>query len=166
MGMIATKMKWLLLGAVMVLAGGASAQTPVDPPSGALDPPPGPQDYIETLPAEQWTFGRLLWQGRDPCTPDFCEAAYNAAPLSILISKEKNCCGDPGYSVTIVGRVSKCSASSYYLAWSKDLDRLTRQGRVALASRHVTQIASSIAAACGATFRDPIPTETLNRLFN
>lgn len=144
----------------------ATAQTPVDPPSGRMDPPPGLQDYIAALPASQWTFGSLLWQGSEPCAPSSCQAAYNAAPLLLLAHRQDYCCGEPGYSVTIIGRVSGCASVSYYLAWSKDLDAMTRQERVALVARHVTGIAKSISAACGAKAPGAIPTEALNKLFD
>src|SRR3569832_1841265 len=55
---------------------GASAQA--DPPSRAIDPPPGALDYVEKLAPKQWMFGRLLWQGLEPCTRDRCEATNNA----------------------------------------------------------------------------------------
>ncbi|NUQ19031.1 MAG: hypothetical protein HOP95_11390 [Sphingomonas sp.] len=97
-----------------------------DPPSGSLDPPPGPQDYIAAFPPHRWVFGKLLWQGREPCTSDFCEAAYNAEPLFLLVQKEKNCCGSAGYSITIIGRVKDCPSVSYYLVFSKDLYKLTK----------------------------------------
>src|SRR3569832_1549361 len=87
---------------------GASAQA--DPPSRAIDPPPGALDYVEKLAPKQWMFGRLLWQGLEPSTRDRCEAAYNAAPLSILVAKEKVCCGGPGYSIKVTGSVSGCPA--------------------------------------------------------
>jgi hypothetical protein len=137
-----------------------------DPPSGIIDPPPGPQDYIGTFPAHQWVFGNLLWQGSEPCTHVRCEAAYNAEPLFLLVQKEDACCGGPGYSLTVIGRVKGCPSSSYYLAWSKDFDNLGTSGRLAFLSRHVATIAAAISASCGKSLKTPIPTDPLSVLWN
>src|SRR5690348_17112196 len=118
----------------------SASSMPRDPPSGVIDPPPGPQDYIAAFPSSHWVFGKVLWQGHEPCTKDFCEAAYNAQPLFLLVQKEKACCGGDGYSVTVVGRVAGCSSVSYYLVWSKDIDKLGRTERDAFLSRHVASI--------------------------
>jgi hypothetical protein len=136
-----------------------------DPRSRLIDPPPGPQDYIAALPQNHWIFGKLLWQGREPCTKDFCEAAYNAQPLYLLVQKEKNCCGEAGYSLTVVGRVAGCSSVSYYLVFSKDFDRLGRAQRLALLSRHVVGIASTISSSCGKSLGAHIPTDALSSLW-
>lgn len=136
-----------------------------DPPSGSLDPPPGPQDYIGAFRLHTWTFGKLLWQGREPCTKDFCEAAYNARPLYLLVQKEKNCCNHSGYSLTVVGRIEGCSSASYYLAFSKDFDRLSKAQRLAFLSRHVVGVGSGIVGECGKSLTAPIPTKALSRLW-
>ena len=160
-------MNGAFVGLVAVAALVASASpAPVDPPSGMIDPPPGPQDYIAAFPARSWAFGKLLWQGREPCTKDYCEAAYNAQPLFLLVQKEKACCGGDGYSLTVVGRVEGCASVSYYLAWSKDFDRLGKSERLAFLSRHVTQIASAISSSCGKSLSVPIPTDALSVLLS
>jgi len=111
-------------------------------------------------------FGKLLWQGREPCTKDYCEAAFNAQPLFLLVQKQKACCGGRGYSLTVIGRVEGCASASYYLAWSKDFDRLGKSGRLAFLSRHVTQIASAISSSCGKSLSVRIPTEALSTLWS
>ena len=152
---------------VAVAALGASTSlSPVDPPSGVIDPPPGSQDYIAAFPARSWVFGKLLWQGREPCTKDHCEAAFNAQPLFLLVQKEKACCSGDGYSLTIVGRVEGCSSASYYVAWSKDFDRLGKAERLAFLSRHVTQIASAISSSCDKSLSVPISTYALSQLWS
>jgi hypothetical protein len=150
--------------AIAVLAASSSV-APADPPSGTIDPPPGPQDYVASFPARTWVFGQLLWKNREPCTNDYCEAAFNAQPLFLLVQKEKACCGGDGYSLTVVGRVEGCASSSYYLAWSKDFDMLGKAERLAFVSRHVTQIASAISSSCGKSLDARIPTDALLALW-
>ena len=83
-------MNGLIIGLVALAALVATGATGADdPPSRQIDPPPGPQDYIAAFPPNRWVFGKLLWQGREACTKDYCEAAYNAQPLSLLVQKEK-----------------------------------------------------------------------------
>jgi hypothetical protein len=151
--------------AIATLATSPSS-APSDLPSGLLDPPPGPQDYIAAFPPRRWVFGKLLWQAREPCTKDFCEAAYNAQPLFLLVQKEKACCGGAGYSLTVIGRVEGCSSVSYYLAWSKDFDKLGKVERLAFLSRHVAGIASKISSSCGKSVAAPIPSDALSRLWS
>lgn len=160
-------MKVPFVGLVAVAAVVASASSaPPDPPSGTIDPPPGAQDYIAAFPTGSWVFGKQLWRGREPCTKDYCEAAYNARPLFLLVQKEKACCGGAGYSLTVVGRVEGCSSGSYYLAWSRYFDKHGTGGRLAFLSRHVTQIASGISSTCGKSVGLPIPTGALSRLWS
>ena len=146
------------------LTPGMAAVRP-DPPSGVIDPPPAEQDYIAAFPSRSWVFGKLLWQGREPCTKDYCEAAYNANPLFSLVQKEKACCGGEGYSLTIVGRIKSCSNVGYYLAWSKDLDKKGKLGGVEFLSRRVVQIASAIGSSCHRPSSDVIPTRVLSKLW-
>jgi len=155
--------RFLSLAALAALAAAPPARP--DPPSGLIDPPPGPQDYIAAFPQNTWVFGKMLWQGREACTKDFCEAAYNANPLSLLVQKEKACCGGTGYSLTIVGRIKDCPDVSYYLVWSKDFDELGKAGRLAFLSRYVTGIASKISSSCAKTLNAPIPTGALSGLW-
>ena len=151
--------------AVAALATTASSVSS-DPPGRLIDPPPGPQDYIATFPSHSWVFGKLLWQGREPCTADFCEAAYNARPLFLLVQKQKACCGGEGYSLTVIGRVEGCASSSYYLAWSKDFEKLGKSERLAFLSRHVASIASNISSSCDKSLDAPIPTDALSGLWS
>ena len=150
--------------AALIIATGVGA-VGADPPSGTIDPPPGPQDYIKSFPQGQWTFGRLLWQSHDPCDASRCEAAFNYAPLFVLVQKERNCCGEDGYSINIVERIEGCSANGYYLVFSKDLDRMSQSERQALVTRHVGQLASAMRSACGVTAVGDVPTDDLKRLW-
>ncbi len=154
-----------IAAAVALLAAPAAGAAPPDPPSGTLDPPPGAQTYIKSLPQGRWTFGRLLWRGMDSCDAYRCEAAFNDGPLFVLVQRERYCCGQDGYSLTVTAGVEGCSASGYYLVFSKDLDRMTQPERVSLAARHVTQLASSMRTACGVKTSGNIPTDELERLW-
>lgn len=155
-----------ITGFLAIAALAAAAQSASeDPPSETIDPPPGQQDYIAGFQSHRWVFGKLLWQGKEPCTKDWCEAAYNAQPLYLLVQKQKACCGGKGYSLTVVGRVADCASVSYYLAWSKDFDRFGDAGRLAFLSRHVAGIAAAISASCGKPLVEPIPTNELAGLW-
>jgi hypothetical protein len=156
-------MNGVLTGLAMLAA--VTSSTRSDPPGGILDPPPGPQDYIGDFPLHRWVFGKLLWQGPEPCTSDFCEAAYNARPLYLLVQKEKNCCGEAGYSLTVVARMAGCSSVSYYLVFSKDFDKLRKAERLAFLSRHVVGVASAITSSCGRPLGASIPTASLSSLW-
>jgi hypothetical protein len=155
---------WIAIGAAALFAAQPSVGAALDPVSGAIDPPPGPLDYVKAFPSNKWVFGKLLWQGGEPCTEAACEAAYNADPLSILVQRQNACCGGSGYSITVIGRVANCSGSSYYLVWSKDLDRLNKADKLSLLSRHVASVANSINSECGVRGTVAIPTEDLERL--
>jgi hypothetical protein len=150
--------------AALLSAPGAWAAPP-DPPGGTLDPPPGPQTYIKSLPQGRWTFGSMLWRGLDPCDASRCEAAFNDGRLAVLVQKERYCCGQDGYSLTVTAVVEGCSASGYYLVFSKDLDRMSPPERLALASRHVAELAGSMRSACGLKTGGDIPTDELERLW-
>jgi hypothetical protein len=152
---------WISIAGLLTSA----SAVPPDPPSGFLDPPPGTQDYIGAFPRHTWVFGKLLWQSHDPCTKDFCEAAYNADPLFLLVQKEKACCGGAGYSLTIVGRVKGCSNVSYYLVWSEEFRKARQADLLAFLGRHVAGIASAISSSCGEPLNGPVATEPLSGLW-
>ena len=154
---------WLILASAALLSACATGSR-VDPPSGIIDPPPAPADYVGAFPANQWVFGHLLWQDRNPCDAQSCEAAYNAAQVYVLVSREHNCCGDSGYSITIQANVAQCSGVSYYLAWSKDLERLKRPERLAFLARHVAGVVAGMRSACHVAGGEPVPTAALARL--
>jgi len=139
-------------------------QAPSDPESGTIDPPTGSLDYVEGLPARNWAFGKLLWQGPEPCDESSCEAAYNASPLFILVQRQAYCCGSPGYTLMIVGRVKGCASVSYYLVGSEHLVHMADLDRLKLVQRHVSGIAAAIQDRCDVGVKTEIPTTALIRL--
>ena len=153
----------LILTGALVVSSGCADRAPVDPPSALIDPPPGPIDYVASLPRDEWTFARLLWQGRDTCTSDNCEAAYNAAPLFLSVMREKECCGGTDVSYTVVARVRDCSAVAYYLAWQTKIGR-TKAQRLALVERHTKAMAASILSECHVSEKVDVPTAALSTL--
>ncbi len=151
---------------IAVLAVSACSTTPSfsDPKSGRIDPPPAPLNYVASFPKDRWVFGRLLWRSPEACTANGCEAAYNAAPLFLLVSKQQLCCGSPGYSLMIQANVQDCPSVTYYVVASKDVERL-KEDKVAFVARKVRSLASSIVSACKAPDGAAIPTEPLKLLF-
>jgi hypothetical protein len=159
--------RFMISAAVVCLAyGGPVAAATNDPPSARIDPPPPEMDYVGAFPLHKWTFGKLLWQGQEPCTADFCEAAYNAAPVFVLVQHERNCCGEPGYSIMVTVRAKDCATVSYYLAFSKDIQPMPTDERSTLVGRKVGQLVSRILSACGLVDIEPIPTGEVNGLAN
>jgi hypothetical protein len=154
-----------MAAAAVVLSATIACAAEADPPSGIIDPPPGPQDYIKSFPQGRWMFGRLLWQGVEPCDDSRCEAAFNDEPLFVLVQKERNCCGGDGYSITVIVRVEGCSGVGYYLVFSKDLDRMNPTARQSLVTRHLGHVASAMRANCGIKQDGDIPTDGLERLW-
>jgi hypothetical protein len=152
-----------VMAVAMVLAGPWVAAG--DPPSGTIDPPPGPLDYVEKLPANQWVFGQRIWQGITPCTSDFCEAAFNAQPLFVLVQKEKYCCGGKGYSITFQARLKGCPTSSYYIGSSDYIDKLSQAERAAYLARRVSAAVSSLSQPCNLEPRDAPQTAELSSLW-
>ncbi|HXC55696.1 MAG TPA: hypothetical protein VNU97_10390 [Rhizomicrobium sp.] len=153
--------------AIVGIAYGVAAAAPAnDPPSGRVDPPPGVLDYVGAFPLHQWTFGKLLWRGREACTADDCEAAFNATPLFALVQRERNCCGEPGYSIMVTVRAKDCAAVSYYLAFSRDIEPLPIDQRSTLVGRKLGQLVAGIQSACGVADVHPITTAEINGLAN
>jgi len=153
-----------LLGAAALACATSAVGQASDPPSATIDPPPGVMDYIGTMPAGKWTFGKLLWQGQQACSQDSCEAAYNANPLFVLVQRQRNCCEDHGYSVAVTVRARDCQSVSYYLAFSKDLDRLSQDQRSSLVARKIGQLTKGVESACQLASTTIVPTEAVASL--
>ena len=158
--------RWFVLFVTIVgiACGGATAQEFNDPPSVLVDPPPQVLDFLRAFALNQWTFGKLLWQGPEACTADFCEAAYNAEPLFVLVQRERNCCGQPGYSIMVEVRAKDCGAVSYYLVFSRNLDLMLTDQRSTLVGRKLSGSVADIKTHCSLPDIRPIPTEDVNKL--
>jgi hypothetical protein len=137
-----------------------------DPISARIDPPPAALDWVESLPQGQWVFGALLWKNSDPCNEQSCQAVYNASPVSVLVWRENNCCGQPGYSLEFDASVKGCPSRSYYLVFSKDIEHMAKADRQAFLARHVSSVANGIASACGVAAPSSVPTSAIADRFD
>ena len=73
----------LVAAALVVGAGGASAQEIVEVPASKADV--ARPDDLFRLPPGQWYTAKLLAQGSDPCTPSACEAGFNSGDLVVSV---------------------------------------------------------------------------------
>jgi hypothetical protein len=87
-------------------------------------------------------------------------------PLFVLVQRERNCCGGPGYSITVTVRAKDCAAVSYYLAFSKDIEPMPIDQRSTLVGRKVGELVASIQSACGLADVHPITTAEVSGLAN
>jgi len=141
-----------------------SFDTGLDPPSVLIDPPPGPLDYLAALPARRWSFGHLLWSDRDPCTAESCEAGFNDDPVYLLVTRERACCGGPGYTLSFEASAAHCQGTSYYIIWSMNIERIRPEDRPAFLARHADGVVTMIRNHCNLPPGVAIPTAELSRL--
>jgi hypothetical protein len=151
--------------ALLLVSSSAVAQSS-DPISARIDPPSAALDWAESLPRGQWILGALLWKNLDACNERSCQAVYNASPVSVLVWRESNCCGQPGHSLEFDASVKGCSSRSYYLVFSKDIEHMTKADRQAFLARHVSSVVNGIASACGIAVPDSIPTSAIADRFD
>jgi hypothetical protein len=137
-----------------------------DPISARIDPPPAALDWAESLPQGQWVLGAFLWKNGDPCNEQSCQAAYNASPISVLVWRQNNCCGQPGYSLEFDASAKGCSSRSYYLVFSKDIEHMTKADREGFLARHISSVVSGIASACRVAAPASIPTSAIADRFD
>ena len=103
----------LIIACIMVIAPAAgTAQEIVKVPQGEAPTVSRPDDLFNLAPG-QWHFGRHLWEGPAPCTPEACEAGFTIGDLVVsaehsgefvrIIAGHRGC-GSTGFSEVEVGK--------------------------------------------------------------
>ena len=89
---------------LLVLAGAALGQEIIKLPAGT-ESVARPDDLFE-LPPGQWHFARQLWQGREPCAHDQCEAGYTTGDLVVSVEHS-------GEYVRIISGLRGCESTAF-----------------------------------------------------
>jgi hypothetical protein len=84
-----------------------SAQPVEEVRTNSANTPSLPEDLFN-LPPGDWTVARKLWEGREPCTTDECEAGYSAGDLVVSVERNKE-------HVRIIAGFRNCTS----VAWSE-----------------------------------------------
>jgi hypothetical protein len=131
------------------------------------DPPPARPDYVASLPLRTWVFGKLLWQDREPCTPDLCEAGFNSAPLflSVEIQPDVEENGEHKHIIQITTGISECDTVGWNVIRASAWVSLNFEQRLDLVSGRVRSLVELVERQCKARLVEPIPTGELKRLF-
>jgi hypothetical protein len=87
------------------LSAGLHAQEIIKLPPGAGGDVSRPDDLFE-LPAGEWHFAKQLWQGRDACTEEQCEAGFTTGDL--VVSAEH-----AGKFVRIIAGLRNCPSAAF-----------------------------------------------------
>jgi hypothetical protein len=128
------------------------------------DPPPARPDYVATITPKQWTFAKLLWQGREPCAPDQCEAGYYDAPLMVSVQRQTSS-NPENNSVEAVAGIQGCESVSWNLMWEKDFGKLSADEEFEYVANRVRSLAVLAEKQCNIEQTGVLPTEGLKRLF-
>jgi hypothetical protein len=126
--------------------------------------PPEIPSYVASLPPNTWVFAKLLWQGREPCTPDICEAGFYSPPLRLRVRAEKDS-NDEGHSIEIVADIEGCESIVSNLIWDQDIMSLNSKQRYEYLASRVVSAVEKIEETCKTGSVEPVPTDTLRRFF-
>jgi hypothetical protein len=126
--------------------------------SAPADPPPARPDYLFALPEREWTFAKLLWQGRESCTPEVCEAGYHSGDLVVSVIRWRD-------SVAVVAGIRDCAAVSHNFVSPDQLAALSAEQRAARLAEIVRSIAPFARRGCNRPDPDEvIDTTSLSQL--
>ena len=95
----------LLCACLIGAAAPAHAQEIIKLPPGAAADVSRPDDLFE-LPPGQWHFAKRLWEGREACSDEQCEAGFTTGDL--VVSAEH-----AGKFVRIIAGVRGCPATAF-----------------------------------------------------
>jgi hypothetical protein len=84
-----------------------SAQLVEEVRTTSTNTPTLPEDLFN-LPPGDWALARKLWEGREPCTTDECEAGYTTGDLVVSVERNKE-------YVRIIAGFRNCAS----VAWSE-----------------------------------------------
>jgi hypothetical protein len=119
--------------------------------SPAMADPPLPRpDYLSSLPDRQWTFAEKLWEGRQPCTPELCEAGYHDGALVLSVVRGMN-------YFQAVGGVKGCLTVAEQNVRADHPTRLTPRRRFAIVSKLAVSVAEAARSACKVSGAPPDP---------
>jgi hypothetical protein len=122
------------------------------------DPPPSRPDYLFALPEREWVFAKLLWQGRESCTAELCEAGYHSGDMVVSLIRVRD-------AANVVAGVRDCSTVSYNYVRPDQVAGLSPEQRHARLSDIVRNIAAFIHRNCNLPDRgEAIDTAPLTRL--
>jgi hypothetical protein len=95
----------LLCACLVSLSAIAHAQEIIKLPPGSNMNVSRPDDLFELSPG-QWHFARQLWQGREPCTQEQCEAGFTSGDM--VVSAEHS-----GKHVRIIAGLRNCASTAF-----------------------------------------------------
>lgn len=95
----------LLFAFSLALPAAAGAQEIIKLPPGADRGVSRPDDLFD-LPPGEWHFAKQLWQGRESCTSEQCEAGFTTGDL--VVSAEHS-----GAHVRIIAGLRNCEATAF-----------------------------------------------------
>jgi hypothetical protein len=92
---------------LLLAAPPVSAQSVEEVRTTNANSPTLPEDLFN-LPPGAWAFARKLWEGKEPCTTDECEAGYTTDDLVVSVERNKE-------YVRIIAGFRNCAS----VAWSE-----------------------------------------------
>ena len=98
------RLKWLcalLLG----VPASEHAQEIVKLPRGSATNVSRPDDLFD-LPPGEWHFAKHLWQGREPCIQEQCEAGFTSGDMVVSVEHS-------GEHVRIIAGLRNCTATAF-----------------------------------------------------
>jgi hypothetical protein len=108
-------------------------------------------------------FAKLVWQGREPCTKDLCQAGYYAPPLLVYVSFSKNS-NDEKHSIEAVVGVQGCETVGRNLMWEADYGKSDVQARYQYVASRVQSLVTLMGQRCAVKDVLKVSTEELRRL--
>ena len=136
----------LLFASLLSLSAMAHAQEIIKLPPGSGSNVTRPDDLFD-LPPGQWLFARHLWQGREPCTSDQCEAGFTTGDL--VVSAEQ-----AGKYVRIIAGLRGCQSTAF-----SEMEPGLRPSKSKLkrVAKQVRTVVKGLGKTCGVTMPSIAP---------